>query len=54
MSYIVIDCVHRDLVLPEYVEEIINTKQFQRLKNVKQLGESPAFICLAFLIDYLN
>lgn len=39
MSYIVADCVHSDLSLPGYVKEIIATKEFQRLKQLKQLGE---------------
>lgn len=39
MSYSVEDCVHAELSLPSYAIEIINTKEFQRLKNLKQLGK---------------
>lgn len=37
--YNVSDCVHGEIVLPDYVREIIETQQFQRLKNLKQLGK---------------
>lgn len=39
MSYKVSDCVHNDLSLPSYVQEIVTSKEFQRLRNLKQLGE---------------
>lgn len=32
------DCVHGIMQLPNYVYEIIATKEFRRLKNLKQLG----------------
>ncbi|CRL00100.1 CLUMA_CG013381, isoform A [Clunio marinus] len=32
------DVVHSNLTLPYYVQEFIETKHFQRLKNIKQLG----------------
>jgi HD superfamily phosphohydrolase len=37
--YKVSDCVHEEIVLPNYVQQVIETPQFQRLKNLKQLGE---------------
>lgn len=39
MSYIVNDCVHNIFSLPSYVSDIINTKEFQRLYHLKQLGK---------------
>lgn len=39
MSYNVKDVVHINLSLPLYVTEIIRTNEFQRLRNLKQLGE---------------
>lgn len=32
------DKVHGAIEIPEYIEEIINHPQFQRLKNLKQLA----------------
>jgi HD superfamily phosphohydrolase len=34
------DSVHGSIFVPEYIEGIICTEQFRRLKNIKQLGVS--------------
>jgi hypothetical protein len=33
------DVVHGEIILPNYVDQIIITPQFERLKNLKQLGK---------------
>lgn len=38
MGYKVKDCVH-DGFLPDYVEDVINSDEFRRLENLKQLGK---------------
>jgi HD superfamily phosphohydrolase len=32
------DVIHGKITLPHYVKAVIYTKEFQRLRNVKQLG----------------
>jgi HD superfamily phosphohydrolase len=34
------DNIHGAIELPYYVVDVINTKEFQRLRNLKQLGVS--------------
>jgi len=34
------DCVHGEIPLPDFVQQVIVTEHFQRLKNLKQLGAS--------------
>lgn len=48
MTFVVKDCVHCNLALPQYVEEIVSTKEFQRLKNLKQLGKLVIFAVICF------
>lgn len=38
------DEVHGVVEIPKHVEEIVNHPQFQRLKNIKQLGLGPMAI----------
>lgn len=40
IGYIHIDPIHGKFELPEYVQNIINTEEFQRLRNLRQLGLS--------------
>lgn len=40
ISTVHIDPIHRNINLPEFIENIINTEEFQRLRNLKQLGLS--------------
>lgn len=35
-----IDPIHGKIELPDYVQKIINTEEFQRLRNLRQLGLS--------------
>lgn len=39
MGYKVEDCVHGEIVLPEYATQFIESKEFQRLYKIKQLGK---------------
>lgn len=39
MDYNVTDCVHGTRSLPSYVLDVVKSKTFQRLRNLKQLGE---------------
>ena len=39
MSVTIEDCVHGDIQLPGYVVPFIESKEFKRLMNLKQLGE---------------
>jgi len=32
------DSVHGEIFLPKYIQEVITTKEFERLRNIKQLG----------------
>lgn len=43
MNYTIDDVVHGKISLPDYVVSIIETAEFQRLRNLKQLGEFIAF-----------
>ena len=38
MSTIIKDCIYRFIKVPDLCKQFINTKEFQRLRNIKQLG----------------
>ncbi|CAG9800058.1 unnamed protein product [Chironomus riparius] len=40
MMFKINDCVHGEIFLPKYIQEVIVTKEFERLRNIKQLGVS--------------
>lgn len=39
-SWTICDPVHGKVTYPAYVQQIVDTPQFQRLRNLKQLGTS--------------
>lgn len=43
MTTVIEDNVHGQMILPSYFWDMINTQEFQRLRNLKQLGLSNMF-----------
>ncbi|XP_070501576.1 deoxynucleoside triphosphate triphosphohydrolase SAMHD1 homolog [Chironomus tepperi] len=40
MMFKIKDDIHGEIVLPNYIQEVITTKEFERLRNIRQLGVS--------------
>ena len=43
MTTVIEDNVHGQMILPSYFLDIIHTEEFQRLRNLKQLGLTNMF-----------
>ncbi|GAB0089740.1 deoxynucleoside triphosphate triphosphohydrolase SAMHD1 [Sergentomyia squamirostris] len=40
MSFEILDVVHGKMEFPSFVQEVVDTEEFQRLRNIKQLGRT--------------